>query len=191
MITFRRQTKWLRRRFLLESRESPAVYRVDSSDPSQWRERCYEPAEQLVHAYLAGAPLPLQPLARLRLDGAELEQNRRTFHCDLCHRDFGGNKQFQEHLAGRRHHQALREKQRLEPPVSVLLVGFDETNRAETAKILKNSFEKPLAEVLELVARVPVEIARIQPRSRAENLRKCLSKHGIRLEIVEKTPAVS
>ena len=35
----RRQAKWIRRRFLTNIRDSPPVYRVDSSDPSLWKEK--------------------------------------------------------------------------------------------------------------------------------------------------------
>ena len=35
----RRQAKWIRRRFLTDIRDSPPVYRVDSSDPKLWKEK--------------------------------------------------------------------------------------------------------------------------------------------------------
>ena len=67
--------------------------------------------------------------------------------------------------------------------------------KAEVAKILKNTFNKPLNEILEVLdnsagagvgcATDLCELTKVKPRSKAENLQKCLAKHGIVVELVE------
>ena len=114
-----------------------------------------------------------------------MDDNLKTLHCDICKRDFSGSQQFKLHLTGKKHASALKHASANAPPLSLVLVKIDENRLLETAKILKNTFEKPLHEVLELLGRVPCEITRLKPRIRAENMKKCLAKHGIHLEIEE------
>ena len=177
----------MRRRFLLEGRQAPHVYRVDSSDPSRWKERCYNPAEEIVRAFVEGRQPDAAPLARLKIDTQEVNDNRKTFFCDVCKRDFMGSQQMKNHLDGKRHRQVLKATERLKPPVSVVLTHFDAEKRTECIRILKSSLEKPLQQVIDLVNNVPCEIARIKPESKAESLKKCLAKHGISLDIVQIT----
>ena len=75
---FRRQAKWMKRRFLLESRDAPPVYRVNSSDPEHWQQNCFDPAVSILSAYLEGSTPEAQPLARISVPKEEHDENRRN-----------------------------------------------------------------------------------------------------------------
>merc|ERR1719427_1310713 len=104
----RRQMKWIRRRFLLNSRSPPPVYRVDSTDPTLWQENVYNPAETIVGDFLEGRIPEIEPLERTE-GGEEREEDcRRTMHCDVCNRDFKGSAQFRNHLQSASHRKVAR-----------------------------------------------------------------------------------
>jgi len=179
----RRQAKWMKRRFLLESRDAPPVYRVNSSDPEHWQQNCFDPAVSILSAYLEGSTPEAQPLARISVPKEEHDENRRTFHCNICQRHFSGLLQLNAHLSGKKHLKEVRLNQASLPPTALILTHYDQSKRSESAKILKKSFDKPLHEVLQMLDEAPCEIATVQPKSKAENLRKCLAKHGILVEL--------
>ncbi len=103
----RRQTRWIRRRFLEASARAsssrPSVYSVNSDDPHKWDEDCLAPAEQLVRAVLAGQPPTMQPEPVSK--SSDAKRVTKLFRCDPCGRDFMGEEQFRAHLAGKRHRQ--------------------------------------------------------------------------------------
>ena len=153
------------------------------TDPTQWDEKCYKPAERILQAFTEGTEPDQAPLARLTINPKQMDENMRILHCDLCQRDFTGSHQFKNHLNGKKHAAVLKTIAAAEPPLSLVLIKIDESRKVETAKILKNTFEIPLHQVLALLERIPCEITRLKPRTRAENMKKCLAKHGIHLEI--------
>lgn len=105
----RKQAKWIRRRFLTNIRDSPPVFRVDSSDPALWSEKVFTPADKILQHYMTGVELgDIEPLSRI-CDHPEIEEDvRRTLHCDVCNRDLKGESQFRNHLKGLSHRKAVR-----------------------------------------------------------------------------------
>ena len=83
----RRQAKWIRRRFLTDVRDSPPVYRVDSSDPTAWLDKVFNPAEIILQSFLIpGGDPGMEPLPRISEKIEREEEYRRTLHCDVCDR---------------------------------------------------------------------------------------------------------
>jgi len=185
----RRQAKWMRRRFVQTDREVPPVYRVNSTIPELWQQNCYLPAETILKAYLNQTVPEVQPLERISRD-TDIENTRTKFTCDVCDRVFMGKVQYDHHIEGKRHKQEVRRKANLEPPVIIRLVHYNSDNKLACAKMLKDTLEKPLADVVQLLEKIPCEIARMKPRSKAENIVKCLAKHQIILELQQWKPAM-
>eukprot|EP00088_Acartia_fossae_P014993 TRINITY_DN1810_c1_g2_i1.p1 TRINITY_DN1810_c1_g2~~TRINITY_DN1810_c1_g2_i1.p1 ORF type:complete len:546 (-),score=116.53 TRINITY_DN1810_c1_g2_i1:602-2239(-) len=188
----RRQAKWMRRRFTVNHREAPPVYRVDSSQPELWKEKCYDPASKILQAYLDGKlPEEAVPLERIDLDELDYQNNKQKFTCQLCQKEFKGRRQYEAHIEGRRHKKELSRKLMQEPAITLRLNNFPADRKAEVAKILKNTFNKPLNEILEILESSTgcttdfCELTQVKPRSKAENLQKCLAKHGIVVDLVE------
>ena len=79
--------------------------------------------------------------------------------------------------------QVVKQLSMNDPAVSLTLRSIDADKRTECVRILKKSFELPLQQILALVDAAPCEIAKVKPKSKAENLKKCLAKHGIVLDL--------
>eukprot|EP00092_Neocalanus_flemingeri_P056505 GFUD01067008.1.p1 GENE.GFUD01067008.1~~GFUD01067008.1.p1 ORF type:complete len:210 (+),score=76.12 GFUD01067008.1:2-631(+) len=181
----RRQMKWIRRRFLLNSRSPPAVYRVDSSDPSRWQEKVYQPAEIIVRDFIEGRRPEMEPVERI--DGGEERQEdcRRTMHCDVCDRDFKGAAQYRNHVAGSSHRKVARAT--TDKVIFVMnLTSFKEENRNGVAKIIKNTFGIGLTEVFAKMDSLPAVLTNVVGEAKASNIAKELSKQGIVIEVEKK-----
>ena len=122
----RRQAKWIRRRFLTDVRDSPSVYRVDSSDPSAWLEKVFGPAEIILQSFLFPGVNPgIEPLPRISEKMEREEEYRKTLHCDICDRDLKGETQYRNHLKSKSHRkasQAIKDKVYYEMKVSLIIV---------------------------------------------------------------------
>ena len=191
----RRQAKWMRSRFLSDCRESPPVYRVDSSDPARWREDCLEPAVRILSAYLEGSGPPAHPapLARFSVADSHVEELRKSFHCDICQRDFQGSRQYSAHLAGSRHHKVCRSQKTVArpPPRLVLTQVGPNCSRQEAARLLKKALGLPLSEVLAAMEQLPSNLGQVGPWPKAEGLVKSLVLRGIAVELVSEEEAAT
>ena len=181
----------MRSRFLSGARDSPPVYRVDSSDPTRWQEACLEPASLILSAYLAGGlPVSHAPLDRLLPANGE-EELRRMFHCDICNRDFLGSRQYQAHLEGSRHIKTCKSQKvvaaRCRLPARLILTSIgSDCGRQEAMRLLKNALERPLSDVKAAVDRLPEpsDLGVVESGwPRAEGLVKSLALRGIVVEL--------
>lgn len=179
----------MRNRFLSGDRESPPVYRVDSSDPARWQENCLEPASRILSAYLAGGP-PASPAPLPCLSPADRHQElRQVFHCDICQRDFLGSRQYSAHLAGSRHLKtakslktAAAQCETPSPRLILTSVGLD-CSRQEAVLLLKKALDWPLCEIVAALDRLPCDLGTVEPLPRAKGLVKSLALRGIVLEL--------
>jgi len=181
----RRQMKWIRRRFLLNSRSPPPVYRVDSTDPTLWQENVYNPAETIVGDFLEGRIPEIEPLERTE-GGEEREEDcRRTMHCDVCNRDFKGSAQFRNHLQSASHRKVARATtDRFHYVMN--MISFKEEDRNGVARIVKNTFGIGLTEVFAKMDSLPAVLSTVLGEAKATNIAKELSKHGIVVEVEKK-----
>jgi len=180
----RKQMKWVKRRFLLNTRSTPPVYRVDSTDPSLWQEKVFQPAEIIVRDFIEGRTPEMEPLERSEGGKEREEDYRRTKHCDICNRDFKGSGQMTAHQRGSSHKKAvlaIREKIR----VVMNLVSFKEEKRNEVAKIIKNTFDIGLSEVFDKMDSMPSVLSNNKGKHKATTIAKELFKHGIVVDIKE------
>jgi hypothetical protein len=170
----------------MEDRESPPVYRVDSSDPARWQEDCFAPAAGILAAYLTGSlPASPAPLARFSVTDGQGEELRRTFHCDICQRDFLGSRQFKAHITGSRHRKVvkLQESAARPSPRLILQEVGAECCRQDVISLLKKALDLPLSEVLTAVERPPSDLGRVGPWAKAEGIVKSLAVRGIVVEL--------
>jgi len=173
MSSFRRQKSWMNRRFLLDERNPPSVYRVDSSKPSSWKAVVYEPAKEIVTAFIEARTPEAAPLERKIVQGSTFTDLRKTFHCDACQRDFKGERQFREHQNGKNHKkiQRLKGLDKIIVNKSVLVLeSFEEGNKVEAVKELKEVFELGNAEILELMKSLPCEIGTAMGERKAKKV---------------------
>ena len=183
----RRQAKWIRRRFLTDVRDSPPVYRVDSSDPSAWSEKVYSPAESILQSYLSEGKKPdIEPLPRIFERNAREEEFRKTLHCDVCDRDLKGETQYRNHLKSKSHRKALQavsEKFFFE----MKIISYRTEEKTETAKVIKNTFSIGLADVFAKLDSLPSVLSRENSLKKSKKISKELEKMGIVLEIEKVT----
>lgn len=178
----RKQSKWIRRRFLLDHRNPPPVYRVDSSDPSQWREKVYNPAELIVQDFIDGKKPSMEPLERVD-GGREREEDcRRTIHCDRCNRDFKGSKQYSNHLKSSSHKKVVRALEGC-TRYEMVLTEFNAERRDEAALLIKNTLIQPLSEVFTKMGSLPAVLCTVFGKAKAENIAKELLKQGIMIQV--------
>lgn len=109
----RRQTKWIRQRFLRDhgDRQCPPVYGFSSDDPTQWESVVQRPAFQLIEAFIQGQPLTIQPLTK-DIRTYSYEETRQSFHCDICDITLKGCLQNDLHLKGQKHKRMLARQRR-------------------------------------------------------------------------------
>lgn len=107
----RKQTKWIRQRFLRPDRHCPPVYSVDSTDPSVWTEQVYEPAEAVVQAFVDEKVPAANPLELLHTAYSH-EESRKMFHCDVCNIDVKGRNQLDMHSKSRKHQNVMKKKRK-------------------------------------------------------------------------------
>jgi len=183
----RKQTKWIKKRFLLDTRSPPPVFRVDSTDPSLWQEKVFQPAEIIVRDFIEGRTPDMEPLER-SAGGEEREEDcRRIMHCDVCNRDFKGAGQFSMHQRGSSHKKMVQkakvDNDKEEVHIVVNLVSYNEERRNEVAKIIKNTFNIGLSEVFCKMDSMPAVLSNIRTMHKAKSIAKELSKHGIVLDV--------
>jgi len=172
----RRQVKWMRR-FLISKREPPPYYRVDSTDPKQWQDRVYTPAEEILTAVLEGRKVQAEPLPLIQKDVETLVDERRIFHCDICDRDLKGSVQFKGHLNSKPHKKVLAMKTGADHrDFNVRLEEFKSDLRVESAKLLRSSFQMRLAEVLSKLDSAPCDLVVIPSKGGGEKKVKSLVK---------------
>merc|ERR1719318_1631183 len=181
----RKQMKWIRRRFLLNTRNPPPVYRVNSTDPSQWQDKVYRPAEMIVRDFIEGRKPEMEPLERVESGQDREEDCRKTMHCDICNRDFKGSVQFSSHLKSASHRKVARavlDKYHYE----VVLTSFKEEYRNGAAKIIKNTFSIGLKDVFMKMDSLPCVVGTVVGKGKADNIARELSKQGIVVEMEKK-----
>ncbi|XP_025108958.1 tRNA dimethylallyltransferase-like [Pomacea canaliculata] len=107
----RRQLKWIKNRFVHRpGTQVPSVYALDTTDPSQWDEKVFKPAVEVVKAALRGEKPSVQPLTPVT--------DKSTVHvhniCEVCGgRVFVTLHEWQEHLQSKRHKKMMwRKKER-------------------------------------------------------------------------------
>ena len=109
---------------------------------------------------------------------------RRTYHCDLCDRDLKGSHQYNRHLESKPHKKVVRSTYE-DFNLHLKLVGFNSESSGETAKILKNTFNIGLSDVMEKMKCVPSDISVISSKggglAKVTNQVKELAKHGIKV----------
>ena len=180
----RRQVKWMRR-FLISKRDPPPYYRVDSTDPKQWQERVYSPAEAILTAVLEGRHVEAEPLPLIQKDVETLVDERKVFHCDVCDRDLKGSVQYKRHLNSKPHRKVVAMTTDDHRDFNVRLEEFRPDLRIESAKLLRSSFQMGLAEVLSKLDSVPCDLAVIPSKGGGErkvkSLMKELQKQGVTL----------
>ena len=180
----RRQVKWMRR-FLIAKREPPPYYRVDSTDPKQWQDRVYTPAEAILTAILEGREVEAEPLPLIQKDVETLVDERRIFHCDICDRDLKGSVQFKRHLGSKPHKKVVAMQTNADHrDLNVRLEEFKPDLRVETAKLLRSSFQMGLADVLSKLDSAPCDLIAIPGKGGSENKVKSLVKELQRQGII-------
>ena len=186
----RRQAKWIRRRFLTDVRDSPQVYRVDSSDPSAWQEKVYGPAEVILHSFLIPGKDPgIDPLPRISERIEREEEYRKTLHCDVCDRDLKGETQYRNHLKSKSHRkafQAVTDKFYYE----MKIVSFSPENKTTVAKVLKNILSIGLSDVMFKLDNMPSVLTREHSLKKAKKIAKELEKIGIVTDIMKVSESV-
>ena len=184
----RKQSKWIRRRFLLNTRNPPPVFRVDSSDPSQWQEKVYNHAEVIVRDFIEGRKPEMEPLDRIDNGKNREEDCLKTMHCDICNRDFKGSVQFRNHIKSSSHSKVLRALVG-DYHYEVVLTSYKEEDRTRAAQIIKNSLSVGLSVVLEKMQTLPSVVTTIKGKAKADSITKELLKQGIVVELVKKITA--
>merc|ERR1712179_388904 len=144
------------------------VYRVDSSDPTEWQEKVYRPAEVIVEDFINGRKPAAEPLERID-GGREREDDcRKTTHCDICDRDFKGSAQFRNHLKSSSHKKVVRAVEGF-TRYEMVLTEVEEERRNEAAKLLKNTLVQPISEVFAKMKSIPSVAGTVIGKSKAEN----------------------
>ena len=178
----RRQAKWIRRRFLTNIRDSPPVYRVDSSDPSLWSQNVYQPAEAIVQHYLSGTSPDMEPLPRICEDPERDVDYRKTLHCDVCDRDFKGECQFRNHQNSKSHKKAVRALGN-NYVYETWLLGYNKEERLNVSKMLKNIFSIGLADAMSKLDNIPVLISQERSEIKSKKIVTQLMKNNIQAEV--------
>ncbi|XP_059618035.1 tRNA dimethylallyltransferase [Phlebotomus argentipes] len=115
MVTRRyskRQAKWVRNRFLGNlSRDVPALYKLDTTDPSKWQEVVYERAEEVIEAFMADRIPKIEPEKRFPGLREGLNEEVSNF-CETCDRVFVGEFQWEIHLKSNKHKRMAKKKAR-------------------------------------------------------------------------------
>ena len=142
----------------------------------------FEPAEKILQHVLTGSDLEIEPLSRVCEHPERDEDYRKTLHCDICNRDFKGDKQFSNHQKSKSHRKAVRA---LEDHYTyeTKLISYDQENKLETVKILKNIFGIGLTEVMKILESLPYSISRDNSGTKAKRIVNELSKHQIVAEV--------
>jgi len=178
----RRQAKWIRRRFLTSIRESPPVYRVDSSDPSLWKEKVFDPADSILQCFLAGGNPLIEPLPRICEDKERTEDFRKTLHCDVCDRDFKGETQYKNHLKGKSHKKAVIARSE-NFVYETWVMRFDPEEKMKVSKLIKDIFSIGLSEVMTKLETIPVSICQERSATKSKKIVNELLKHNIVAEV--------
>lgn len=106
----KKQLKWIENRFLASTdRSIPPLYGLNTSNPSNWQEDVYLPAEDVVRKYMDGEEPQLKPLERRENVRAGLNENV-TNICEVCNRYFIGEFQWNIHLKSNKHKRAVVKK---------------------------------------------------------------------------------
>lgn len=111
----RKQIKWVQHR-LLDSvnRNVPPIYGLDTSNPGNWLNDVYLPAENVVQSYIENVePVLLKPLEPNVNPRAHLNENVTNF-CEICDRRFIGEYQWDIHMKSSRHQKRLYKKKKNE-----------------------------------------------------------------------------
>jgi len=181
----KKQARWMRRRFLLDEREAPHVYRVDSSKPELWQEIVFNPALDIVNAFVEEKEPSAKPLEKISHEHS-FEDLRRTIHCDLCERDFKGLEQYKQHVNGKRHKKNVKVKAAtkvVRTKYVLKLESFDDSNKAEAVKELKNALDIPISDILEKMKNVPAEIADVKGEGRAKEIVEKMKMFNVQMAV--------
>ncbi|XP_076440562.1 tRNA dimethylallyltransferase-like isoform X2 [Babylonia areolata] len=108
----RRQLKWIKNRFLKRAGSHvPAVYSLDSTDPSQWSCDVLQPASDILTAVIQGSKVPVEPMSPDAVPGTVHVHNV----CDVCDgRVFTTLQEWQAHQGSRKHKKRLQHKRHKE-----------------------------------------------------------------------------
>ena len=114
----RKQSKWIRQRFLRSDRQSPPVYAFDSTDPKQWESKVFQPAVDLLQAWIDQKDLSGFQALPLNQQAHSYEDSRKMFYCDVCSLHIKGRMSFEAHTKSRKHFnikKKLKREEQLEP----------------------------------------------------------------------------
>ena len=112
----RRQTKWIRQRFLRSDRQCPPVYALDSTDPKLWHSQVYQPAVDLLEAWIAQEDLSRFQALPVNQQAHSFEDSRKMFYCDVCSLHLKGRLSFEAHTKSRKHYNVKKKFNRGEHP---------------------------------------------------------------------------
>ena len=142
----------------------------------------YGPAESILKSFMSGDTPAATPLPRICDSQDREEDYRKTFHCDICDRDFKGDTQFRNHLKSKSHRKAA--KALSENFVYELqLTSYNKEARLEVAKLIKNIFSITLAEVLDNLENLPFTLSQGPSQTKAKRISNELAKQNIVTEV--------
>lgn len=93
---------------LLPGVQVPPVWPLDGSDPSRWDDLVAAPAAAVVEARLRGEDPDESVIRAAAKEGTALPPRERhaTYRCEVCQRDLMGLRQYNVHLAAKKHRAA-------------------------------------------------------------------------------------
>ncbi|XP_050400767.1 tRNA dimethylallyltransferase isoform X2 [Patella vulgata] len=106
----RRQIRWINNRFLRKAGKNvPHVYRVDSTDVSQWDELVYKPAIHIVKSAIQGVKPDIEPEPYQDKDTTQYQYNT----CHICDgKVFVVKFEWEAHLNSRKHKAMVAKRKR-------------------------------------------------------------------------------
>ncbi|XP_055911451.1 tRNA dimethylallyltransferase [Eupeodes corollae] len=125
----KKQIKWIKNRFLSYiDRQVPDLYKLDTSDVSQWNSEVYLPAVDVIESIINGVKPKLEPLEKLDHPGKGLNEET-TNYCPTCERVFIGEFQWNLHLTSNKHKKRKESQRKKEKAASS--IPLPETTKAE------------------------------------------------------------
>lgn len=99
----RKQPKWITNRFLRsDNRLVPPMYKLSTSNPANWNDDVYLPAENVIQSYIENRDADLKPCEQLSNPRKDLDPNVANT-CESCNRHFVGEFQWNLHLRSNKH----------------------------------------------------------------------------------------
>lgn len=106
----KKQIKWIRNRLLAaHDRQVPALYDLNTTDPSQWNSDIFVKAENIIQSYIENTKSNYEPMEKVENPRLGLKEDV-TYTCDVCDRVFIGEYQYQLHMKSNKHKKSLKRK---------------------------------------------------------------------------------